>query len=448
MPVKFHRVDAAAVMRQENQHVNAKEMVLHLSVAQIMASLAWVEHHSEKLRAMAAKNICSTFSKVADAILLQPGNELPMDGRERHIAEVPILSRNSSRKCNATASEFILAHLSDRVLAVITVVGLTAASFGGVAAYVTRPLLDYAAPAERPIPLRAEEQISRAVKADRHVGPPNRQGSIIDAPEVGMAEPAPAALLVSIPLPRRRPNHLPAVSSGLLNDAQITRPRLRTPAVVRELDSYAAVDNAPTGSIAPAVRMLDTPAPFRRVEKHVYLLLGGLQGKDGWVTSAGMYRLRSSLAELPDVTVTTYDWPSYKKVAADIALLPKDDIVVVIGYSGGGAKATWLANLPSKPRIDLMVLYDPSPPWGMQVIGPNVKRALCYCNVTPVFFGLGGGVLRGRDTQVETVKIYEQHVLVQLDQTLHQRTIEEVKKASTFGGPADLPRAAGSQIRG
>ena len=98
MPVKFHLVDAAAVMRQENQHVNAKEMALHLSVAQIMASLAWVEHHSEKLRAMAAKNICSTFSKV--------------DGRERHIAEVPILSRNSSRKCNETASEFILAHLS------------------------------------------------------------------------------------------------------------------------------------------------------------------------------------------------------------------------------------------------------------------------------------------------------------------------------------------------
>ena len=222
----------------------------------------------------------------------------------------------------------------------------------------------------------------------------------------------------------------------------------RPPAEVRELDSYAAVDNTPTGSIAPAARMLDAPAPFRRVQKHVYLLLGGLQGKDGWVTSAGMFRLRSSLAELPDVTVTTHDWPSYKKVAADIALLPKGDIVIVIGYSGGGAKATWLANLPSKPQIDLMVVYDPSPSWGMQVIGPNVKRALCYCNVTPVFFGLGGGVLRGRDTHVETVKIYEQHVLVQIDQTLHQRTIEEVKKASKIGGPVDFPRAAGSQNPG
>src|SRR4029078_12983853 len=89
-----------------------------------------------------------------------------------------------------------------------------------------------------------------------------------------------------------------------------------------------------------------------------------------------------------------------------------------------------------------------SPPWGMQVIGPNVKRALCYCNVTPAFFGLGGGVLRGRDTHVETVKIYEQHMLVQVDQTLHQRTIEEVTKVSKVGGPVDFPRAAGSQIPG
>ena len=127
------------------------------------------------------------------------------------------------------------------------------------------------------------------------------------------------------------------------------------PVEMRELDSYAAVGNDATGSIAPAARTPDVPAPFRRVQKHVYLLLGGLQGKDGWVTSAGMFGLRSSLTALPDVTVTTYDWPSYKKVAADIASLPKDDVVIVIGYSGGGARATWLANLPSKPHIDLMI---------------------------------------------------------------------------------------------
>lgn len=237
-----------------------------------------------------------------------------------------------------------------------------------------------------------------------------------------------------------------------LDQSATSSPRLSgvaTPPVeVRDLDSYAAMDNEPTGSIAPAARIPEVPAPFRKVHKHIYLLLGGLQGQDGWVTSAGMYGLRASLAELPDVTVTTYDWPSYKRVAADIAKLPKDDIVIVVGYSGGGAKATWLANMPSKPQIDLMVMYDPSPPWGMMVIGPNVKRAICYCNMTPAFFGLGGGMLRGRDTNVEIVKIYEQHLLVQVNQTLHARTIDEVRKVTKDGGPVDLPRAAEARTPG
>ena len=61
-------------------------------------------------------------------------------------------------------------------------------------------------------------------------------------------------------------------------------------------------------------------------------------------------RTAGQLADLPDVTVTTYGWPSYRQVAADIARLPKDDIVIVLGYSGGGAKATWLANMPSSRR--------------------------------------------------------------------------------------------------
>jgi hypothetical protein len=222
----------------------------------------------------------------------------------------------------------------------------------------------------------------------------------------------------------------------------------RPPADRPGVDSYAAVEHDATGSIAPAAQTSETTVPLRATKKHVFLMLGGLQGTDGWVTSAGMYGLRSSLASLPDVTVTTYDWLSYKKVAADIALLPKDDIVIVIGYSGGGARATWLANMPSKPQIDLMVVYDPSPAWGMQVIGPNVKRAICYRNVTPYFFGLGGGVLVGRDTPVETIDIFEQHMLVQVDATLHQRTIEEVRKVSKISSPASFPGAAGLQTPG
>jgi hypothetical protein len=57
MAIRFHLVDAAAVIeRQESQHLNAKEMALHLSVAQIMASLAWVQHHTEKLQVVASDN--------------------------------------------------------------------------------------------------------------------------------------------------------------------------------------------------------------------------------------------------------------------------------------------------------------------------------------------------------------------------------------------------------
>lgn len=225
--------------------------------------------------------------------------------------------------------------------------------------------------------------------------------------------------------------------------AGITTP----PVEVRDLDSYAPVEHDTTGALAPAAPTPQVPVPFRKVHKHIFLLLGGLHGHDGWVTSAGMFGLRGQLASLPDVTVTTYGWPSYKQVAADIARLPKDDLVIVVGYSGGGAKATWLANMAPKPQIDLMIMYDPSPSWGMMPIGPNVRRAICYCNITPAFFGLGGGMLRGRDgTDVEIVKIYEQHMLVQVNQTLHARTIDEVRKAARDDAPADLPRAAQSQV--
>lgn len=175
--------------------------------------------------------------------------------------------------------------------------------------------------------------------------------------------------------------------------------------------------------------------PVQKAKKHVYLLLGGLQGADGWVTSAGMYGLRSSLAALPNVEVTTYNWQSYKQAADAIALLPEDDIVIVIGYSGGGHKATWLANgysgVPGRywprPRIDLMIVYDASPTWAMMPIHDNVKRAINYRSVTPMFFGLGGGALVG-NTEIETIDVSEQHLLVQVNQTLHQRTIAEVKK--------------------
>ena len=62
MSVKFHLVDSAAIIeRQQNRLSNAKEMAVHLCIAQIMASLAWVEHHSDKLWAVAAEDISGPF---------------------------------------------------------------------------------------------------------------------------------------------------------------------------------------------------------------------------------------------------------------------------------------------------------------------------------------------------------------------------------------------------
>jgi pimeloyl-ACP methyl ester carboxylesterase len=211
---------------------------------------------------------------------------------------------------------------------------------------------------------------------------------------------------------------------------------------VASVAAYGYAEDDVTASIAaqPQTSEILAPLPIPKAKKHVYLLLGGIVSSDGWATSAGMFGLRSSLAALPDVEVTTYEWASFKKAANDIASLLPDDIVIVIGYSGGGAMATWLANgqfadgtyMP-RPRIDLMVLYDPSPTWSMMSIHDNVKRAICYRNNTPLFFGLGGAALVGKNTSIATVDIFEHHLLVQTDNALHQRTIDEVKNIQ---GPA------------
>jgi pimeloyl-ACP methyl ester carboxylesterase len=190
----------------------------------------------------------------------------------------------------------------------------------------------------------------------------------------------------------------------------------------------------------------DQPAaPVTAVQ--VFLLLGGLVGADGTVTSAGMFHLASMLRALPDTTVTTYNWNKWPDAYRAILANQGKAKIVVIGYSGGGSRATWLANMPSKPKIDLMVHYDPSPRWQMKPIGINVKKALCYHNTRPMMWvpgigSLGGGELVANVTAddvlatpaIETVDIAEQHFLVQVDQSLHQRTVEAVR--SLLGPPA------------
>jgi len=106
-----------------------------------------------------------------------------------------------------------------------------------------------------------------------------------------------------------------------------------------------------------------------------------------------MFHLANMLRELPDTTVTTYNWNSWPDAYRAILTNQGKAKIVVIGYSGGGSRATWLANMPSKPQIDLMVYYDPSPRWQMKPISANVKRALCYHNTNPMMWVPGIGTL-------------------------------------------------------
>ncbi len=189
----------------------------------------------------------------------------------------------------------------------------------------------------------------------------------------------------------------------------------------------------------------------------VYLLLGGLVGTDGTVTSAGMFHLADMLRTLPDTTVTTYNWSSWPDAYRAILANQGKAKIVVIGYSGGGSRATWLANMPTKPQIDLMVSYDPSPRWQMKPIGANVKKALCYHNTQPMMYmpgigSLGGGELVARapgkgDAAIENLDIAEQHFLVQVDQSLHQRTLEAVRTLASSPAASAAPSLNAGQSK-
>ena len=167
--------------------------------------------------------------------------------------------------------------------------------------------------------------------------------------------------------------------------------------------------------------------------KRIYVLLGGLYSFDGIATSAGMFTLITKLKAIPDTTVKWYLWANYAQCAKDMfAEGAVGQKTVLIGYSGGGWRATTVANTVKGPKdIDLMVLYDPSPSWNVEPIKDNVKHAVCYQNTEQMwvpFLGyIGGGKLTGKAQKIDIVPITEQHLSVQFDSSLHDRTISLVK---------------------
>jgi dienelactone hydrolase len=165
------------------------------------------------------------------------------------------------------------------------------------------------------------------------------------------------------------------------------------------------------------------------MSKHVFLLLGGMQGPDGFVDSRGMLHLKYMLNELPDTRVMIYTWDAWRAVLPALAE-GNGDKRIIIGYSGGGSRATWLA-IATRRTIDLLVAYDPSPIWEMRDLPGNVKKAICYHNsirdlIVPFVGQLGGGHLAGIK-DIETVEIEMPHLLVQEDIKLHQHTVDAVR---------------------
>lgn len=157
----------------------------------------------------------------------------------------------------------------------------------------------------------------------------------------------------------------------------------------------------------------------------VFILLGGFVGPDGYVDSTGMVSLARQLRALPGISVEMHNWANWSAVASRIMGLEASK-VVVIGYSGGGSRATYVATAVRSHHIDLLITYDPSPWWQMQPVGSNVRRCVTYQNATPFFFGLGGGNLECPHTI--RVPIAEEHAFVQFDRRLHARTVLEVTR--------------------
>jgi hypothetical protein len=173
--------------------------------------------------------------------------------------------------------------------------------------------------------------------------------------------------------------------------------------------------------------------------KYIYMLLGGMVGPDGIFDSAGIEALALRLTPLG--IVRTYPWSEWEKAGESMTTTQVgtkigSNTFILIGYSGGGSRATWLANTRfgnalSRPMIDLLITLDPSPQHDMKAIRVNVLRAVNFHNNMQDLFWpgvgrLGGGQVTGVRA-VEDVEINMPHLMVQADPGVHEKVIELVK---------------------
>jgi hypothetical protein len=177
--------------------------------------------------------------------------------------------------------------------------------------------------------------------------------------------------------------------------------------------------------------------------KYIYVLLGGMAGPDGFLDSAGIEALSTQLAPLG--VVRTCPWSDWAKAGAAMSSTQVGTKIgantfILIGYSGGGSRATWLAdqrygNALSRPMIDLLITLDPSPVADMRPIRTNILRAVNFHNNMQDLFWpgigkLGGGQLTGARA-VEEIEINMPHLAVQADPKIHEKVIELVKGVGT-----------------
>jgi hypothetical protein len=150
-----------------------------------------------------------------------------------------------------------------------------------------------------------------------------------------------------------------------------------------------------------------------------------LYGQGGEFMSRGMTGLATSLQKMDArLKVSVHEWKTYKDVAKDIANLPPETPIVLIGYSLGANATTWISNAMPSRIIRLIVAYDPTALAEVQPAGSNVRRVLLYHNNSSEPFGHA----RIKGPQVETVETRNSHLVIGNSQWLHQKTRAAVSR--------------------